>query len=82
MTTCRPAGDAPTALRSVHTLKSMSGQVGAFSLAAVAADMEARLRAGGALDVKDFAVLQAAHARALVAIRDHLNPKPIRSVAA
>ncbi len=75
-------GDAPTALRSVHTLKSMSGQVGAFSLAAVAADMEARLRAGGALDVKDFAVLQAAHARALVAIRDHLNPKPIRSVAA
>jgi CheY-like chemotaxis protein/HPt (histidine-containing phosphotransfer) domain-containing protein len=77
MQECRQAiaaGDAPTALRSVHTLKSMSGQIGALSLAALAADMEAGLRAGDALDMPGFITLQAAHARALEAIAEHLDP--------
>jgi len=67
-------GDAPTVLRSVHTLKSMSSQIGTLSLAALAADTEAGLRAGGALDMPGFITLQAAHARALEAIGEHLNP--------
>jgi signal transduction histidine kinase/DNA-binding response OmpR family regulator len=76
MDQCRRAldgGDAQTVLRSVHTLKSMSGQIGALSLAALAADLEARLRAGATLDAPGFAVIQAAHQKALAAIREHLD---------
>jgi HPt (histidine-containing phosphotransfer) domain-containing protein len=76
MDQCRRAvdgDDAPTALRSVHTLKSMSGQVGALTLAALAADLEARLRAGATLAAPDFALIQAAHERTLAAVRAHLD---------
>jgi signal transduction histidine kinase/DNA-binding response OmpR family regulator len=75
-------GDATTALRSVHTLKSMSGQVGALALAALAADLEARQRAGATLDAAGFAALRAAHALALAAIRAHLDAAAVPVLAA
>jgi len=73
---CRRAfdgADAKTALRSVHTLKSMSAQVGALALAATAAALEARLRAGEAFDGSALNVLARTHAAALAAIRGHLD---------
>jgi PAS domain S-box-containing protein len=67
---------AKTALRSVHTLKSMSAQVGAVAVAAVAGEFEERLRAGGTLSAGDFARLQQAHALTLIAIEAHLRDTP------
>jgi HPt (histidine-containing phosphotransfer) domain-containing protein len=74
--------DAQTALRSVHTLKSMSGQVGAMALAALSADAEARLRAGGTLDAAGLAALQAAHGQTLAAVRAHLEAAAAQALAA
>jgi signal transduction histidine kinase/DNA-binding response OmpR family regulator/HPt (histidine-containing phosphotransfer) domain-containing protein len=85
---CRRAVDgadpqlAQAALRSVHTLKSMSGQIGALSLAALAAEMEARLRAGAALDQPGVAAIEATHGQTLAAIRAHLAAADTQSVTA
>jgi signal transduction histidine kinase/DNA-binding response OmpR family regulator/HPt (histidine-containing phosphotransfer) domain-containing protein len=67
------AEDAATGLRCVHTLKSMSAQVGALALGACAAELEERLRAGGALEPTALAALRAKHLEALAAILTHLK---------
>ena len=65
--------NAKAALRGVHTLKSMSAQVGALGVAECAGEFEARLRRGDALNAVDVAALERQHAQALNAIRRHLS---------
>ncbi len=72
---------AKTALRTMHTLKSMSAQVGAVAVAAVAGEFEERLRAGGTLNAGDRARLQHAHALTLIAIEVHLRDTPLLETA-
>jgi signal transduction histidine kinase/DNA-binding response OmpR family regulator/HPt (histidine-containing phosphotransfer) domain-containing protein len=62
------AADQDTAVRCVHTIKSMSQQVGAARLGALAADLEMRLRGGVALEAPELARLEAELRRALQAI--------------
>ena len=67
------SGDGEATLREVHTLKSSSAQVGALALAACAAELEDRLRAGRSLAQEDRSRLQDGHQRVLQAIRAHLG---------
>jgi HPt (histidine-containing phosphotransfer) domain-containing protein len=67
------AGEAPVAMRCVHTLKSSSAQVGAAALAHFAEELELRLRNGGALAAVDIARLLADHQRALATIAMHVG---------
>jgi CheY-like chemotaxis protein/HPt (histidine-containing phosphotransfer) domain-containing protein len=59
--------------RWVHTLKSTSAQVGATALAALAADIEERLRGGAELSRNDLERLVREQQRAAAAIAGHLN---------
>ena len=61
-----------TALRCMHTLKSMSAQVGALKVAQTAAEFEDRMRSGHPPGAADLAVLEKQHAQALSAIQRHL----------
>ena len=65
-------GNAKAALRHLHTLKSMSAQVGTLKVAQTAGEFEDRLRSGGALSDVDLIVLEKQHAQALSAIQQHL----------
>ncbi|MEK8051759.1 response regulator [Ideonella sp. DXS22W] len=67
------AGDSQTALRSIHTLKSTSAQVGALALAALAAEGEARMRHGLAPETGWRARLADTQASTLQAIVQHLD---------
>jgi len=67
------ASDDATMRRGMHTLKSISAQVGAMALAATAGELEHRLRAGRHLDAGAWAQLLAEHRRALRAIATHLG---------
>ena len=68
---------AKTALRSMHTLKSMSAQVGAVAVAALADEFENTLRGSGAVSKADFARLRQSHALTLRAIAAHLRDQPL-----
>ena len=65
-----------TALRCMHTLKSMSAQVGALTTAKLAGELEDRLRTGDAVSEGDVARLHEQHGLALKAIRQHLQNMP------
>ena len=67
------SGDSKAALRWMHTLKSSSAQVGALALAALAADLEDRMRGGAALDAAATGHLDNEHRRALQTISAHLG---------
>jgi two-component system, sensor histidine kinase len=75
------AATTKTALRSMHTLKSMAAQVGAVAVAALAGEFEDRLRAGNRLTEGDLARLHQAHAKTLSAIETHLRDTPSMEVA-
>ena len=66
------AADGDALLRGVHTLKSISAQVGASSLALCAGGLENQLRAGRALQAGDWARLEAEHGQLMQAISAHL----------
>jgi signal transduction histidine kinase/CheY-like chemotaxis protein/HPt (histidine-containing phosphotransfer) domain-containing protein len=66
------SGDAKTAQRWVHTLKSSSAQVGALALAALAGELEARMRGGATLDAGAVLQLDNEHRRTQEAITAHL----------
>ena len=65
------AADAWVALRSMHSLKSASAQVGAEAVAHYAGALEQQMRAGAALTAGDMRHLHAEHQRALDAIAVH-----------
>jgi HPt (histidine-containing phosphotransfer) domain-containing protein len=67
------AGDVNAAQRTVHMLKSGSGQVGAMALAELAARIERRLRGTAAPPGDELARLRAEHERASAAIQAHLD---------
>jgi len=67
------AGDVRVVLRGVHTLKSSSAQVGALALAALAGDLEGRMRVGEVLDAGGIARLRALERVARTAIMAHLD---------
>jgi signal transduction histidine kinase/DNA-binding response OmpR family regulator/HPt (histidine-containing phosphotransfer) domain-containing protein len=67
------AGDDKTRLRCVHTLKSLSAQIGLKALAAVAADLENDLRGGGMPAAAASARLLDEQRRALDAITAYLG---------
>jgi PAS domain S-box-containing protein len=75
------AATAKTALRCMHTLKSMGAQVGALALAALAGELEDRLRAGVSLAEGDLARLNQTHALTLRAIEAHLRDSPVLEAA-
>jgi PAS domain S-box-containing protein len=75
------AVSAKTALRSMHTLKSMAAQIGALAFAVLAGDLEGRLRAGGRLSEGDLARLHQTHALTLTAIDAHLRDSPMMVAA-
>jgi HPt (histidine-containing phosphotransfer) domain-containing protein len=64
--------DYDGALHGVHTLKSISAQIGALSLAACAGELEDRLRAGHRLEADSWSRLVTEHRRALGAITTYL----------
>ena len=66
-------GKAKAALRNLHTLKSMSAQIGALKVAQTAGEFEDRVRSGGALNGADVAVLERQHAQALSVVQHHLS---------
>jgi CheY-like chemotaxis protein len=71
--------DARTLLRTVHSLKSSSAQVGALALAEVARRQEAALRAGMPAQphwAADLAAAYAAFGAALAAHREHRKRMP------
>jgi signal transduction histidine kinase/DNA-binding response OmpR family regulator/HPt (histidine-containing phosphotransfer) domain-containing protein len=68
-------GDQKTQLRCVHTIKSSSAQIGLGALAAVAGDLEQRLRGGQTADAAAALCLHYEHGRALDAIATHLGRK-------
>jgi HPt (histidine-containing phosphotransfer) domain-containing protein len=65
------AGDAELALRSMHSLKSASAQVGAEAVAEYAGALEQQMRAGAAPTEGEIRHLQFEHQRALEAIAVH-----------
>jgi HPt (histidine-containing phosphotransfer) domain-containing protein len=67
------AGDERTQLRCMHTLKSLSAQVGLGALAAAAADLEHCMRRGGTPDADVCLRLHHEQRRALDAIAAHLG---------
>jgi PAS domain S-box-containing protein len=67
------AATAKTALRSMHTLKSMAAQVGALAVAALAGEIEDCLRVGSSVNEADLVRLRQAHALTLSAIEKHLQ---------
>jgi CheY-like chemotaxis protein/HPt (histidine-containing phosphotransfer) domain-containing protein len=75
------AATTKTALRSMHTLKSMGAQVGALAVAALAGEFEERLRAGNSLTEGDLARLHQAHAQTLSVIEAHLRDTPLMEAA-
>jgi signal transduction histidine kinase/DNA-binding response OmpR family regulator/HPt (histidine-containing phosphotransfer) domain-containing protein len=74
-------GASDTAQREVHTLKSSSAQVGAMALAALAGELELRLRGGLPLAGPDMTRLQSAFYAATQAIGEHLGRARERSAA-
>ena len=68
---------AKTGLRNMHTLKSMSAQVGAVAVAALAGEFEDKLRAGGRVTDAELARLRQTHVRTLRAIDAHLRNTPL-----
>jgi signal transduction histidine kinase/CheY-like chemotaxis protein/HPt (histidine-containing phosphotransfer) domain-containing protein len=66
------AADGETILREAHTLKSSSAQVGAQALAACAAELEERLRAGLPIGREDWGRLEDRYRGASQAITAHL----------
>ncbi len=64
-------GDAEVVLRSLHSLKSASAQVGAEAVAQCAGTLEQQMRAGTAPTADDMRHLQFEHQRALEAIALH-----------
>jgi HPt (histidine-containing phosphotransfer) domain-containing protein len=64
-------GDAQAALRSMHSLKSASAQVGAEVVAQRAGALEQQMRAGAAPTDGDIRQLVADHRKALEAIAAH-----------
>ena len=70
-------------MRCMHSLKSMSAQVGALAVAKLAGQMEDRLRSGGTVSSGDLARLSGAHRSALTAIHQHsLSVRAASGVAA
>jgi CheY-like chemotaxis protein len=65
------AGDAQVLLRSLHSLRSASAQVGAQAVARCAGALEQQLRAGTAPSLGEVRQLHAEHQRALEAIAAH-----------
>jgi signal transduction histidine kinase/CheY-like chemotaxis protein/HPt (histidine-containing phosphotransfer) domain-containing protein len=65
------AGDAEVVLRSMHSLKSASAQVGAHAVAECAGALEQQIRAGTAPTEHDMRQLHFEHQRALEAIALH-----------
>jgi len=65
------SGEAQLALRSMHSLKSASAQVGARALAECAAVLELQMRAGSEPSADDMRHLRCEHQRALGAVRVH-----------
>jgi CheY-like chemotaxis protein/HPt (histidine-containing phosphotransfer) domain-containing protein len=66
------SADGETIVREAHTLKSSSAQVGALALAACAAELEERLRAGLPMAREDWGRLQDGYRGAAQAIKAHL----------
>jgi signal transduction histidine kinase/CheY-like chemotaxis protein/HPt (histidine-containing phosphotransfer) domain-containing protein len=66
------AGDAQVVLRSMHSLKSASAQVGAQAVAQCAGALELRIRAGTPPTEGDIQLLHFEHRRALEAIAVHV----------
>jgi len=67
------SGDAKTALRWVHTLKSSSAQIGAQALAEFAGALEGRMRSGQPLAVDSVVRLRSEYRQAQQAITTHLG---------
>ena len=74
-------GASDTAQREVHTLRSSSAQVGAMAMAALAGELELRLRGGVQLASTDMGRLQTAFNAAARAIGEHLGRTRDRSAA-
>ena len=79
----RKTANAKVAMRCMHSLKSMSAQVGALAVAKLAGQLEDRLRSGGTVSSGDLARLNGAHRSALTAIHQHsLSVRAASGVAA
>jgi signal transduction histidine kinase/DNA-binding response OmpR family regulator len=73
------AGDQPTTLRCIHTLRSSGAQVGALRAAALAGNLETRMRQGHSLDEAGMAAIEDEHRRVQAVIRNHLDTGVVRA---